>query len=256
MNKHRQQELLAAVRSRVQMFHRDSGTPKGFRAERVANTNVTEVYLYDYIGGWDGITARDMVETFGALSGDVDLHINSGGGDIFEGMAIFNVIKNYSGGRVVSIVDGVAASAASFIALAADEVVIEDNGTMMVHDGWGFTIGNEQDHLDAAGVLGKLSNTIAKMYADKTGGSVEELREVMRAETWYDADEAVAAGLADRKMSGNVNAANAFDLSIFNYAGRSAAPKPAEPAPTNKKTLATASAGVEGWNSALKGLLV
>jgi ATP-dependent protease ClpP protease subunit len=234
------------------MFHRESGTPKGFRAERVPNTNVTEVYLYDYIGGWDGITSLDMVQTFAAIDGEVDLHINSGGGDIFEGTAIFNVIKNYDRGKVTSIVDGVAASAASFIALAADEVVIEDNGTMMVHDGWGLTIGDEQDHLDAAGVLGKLSNTIAKMYADKTGGSQEEWREVMRGEAWYDADEAVAAKLADRKKSGKTtDASNAFDLSIFNYAGRAEAPKPAR---TNNRTPSTSTG--EGWNNALKGLLV
>lgn len=244
MNKAHQRTLLASIRERAQMFHRETGLPKGFRAE-ATDGGATAVYLYDYIGGWDGITAKDVVSTLAGISGDVELHINSGGGDIFEGTAIFNALKNHKG-KITSYVDGIAASAASFVALAGSEVVIEDNGTMMVHDGWGFTIGNEEDHLEAAGVLGKLSNTIAKMYADKTGDTQDYWRGVMRAETWYDADEAVAAKLADRKAGGQT-AANAFDLSIFNYAGRAAAP-----APANTKQTQTIS--VEGLRNALIGV--
>lgn len=241
MNRHRQQELLAAVRSRVQMFHRDTGAPKGFRAETTSSG--TSVYLYDYIGGWDGITAKDVVSTVAGIRGDVDLHINSGGGDIFEGTAIYNAFKNHNG-RITTYVDGLAASAASFIAMVGDEVIVEDNATMMIHDGWGFTIGDEQDHLDAAGVLGKLSDTIAGMYAQKAGGTKDEWRKLMRQEVWYNADEAIAAKLADRKASGTA-VENRFDLSIFNYAGRNSAPDPVATPETS---------AVEGFYDLLKGV--
>lgn len=241
MNRHRQRELLNAVRTRVQMFHRESGVAKGFRAEKTSEG--TEVYLYDFIGGYDGITAKDVVSTLAGIRGDFGLHINSGGGDIFEGVAIHNAVRNHNGRKTVYI-DGIAASAASFVAMAGDEIVIEDNATMMIHDGWGFTIGDEQDHLDAAGVLGKLSDTIAGMYAQKAGGAKDDWRNLMRQEVWYNADEAIAAKLADRKASGN-SAENSFDLSIFNYAGRDKAPDPIATPETS---------AVEGFHDLLKGV--
>ena len=227
MNRQQTEQLLAKIRGRVAAFHDTTGTKREFRAEAGTAGAPSSIYLYDYIGGWDGVSAKDMVATLAELSGDVDLHINSGGGDIFEGVAIYTALGSYSRGTVRSYIDGIAASAASFVALAGSEVIVEAPATMMIHDGWGFTIGNEQDHLDAAGVLGKLSGTIAEMYAKKAGGTAEEWRTKMRAETWYTAAEAVADGLADRIAGQDAAApANAFDLSVFNYAGRALAAAP------------------------------
>lgn len=193
----------------------------GFRVAAPTNGANGQLHLYDAIGGWDGIMAIDVVRALGDMSGDLDIHINSGGGSIFEGLAIYNAIAAYSGGTRTAFIDGVAASAASFIAMAADEVVIADNATLMVHDGAGIAMGTAADMRDLADVLDMLSDNIAKVYARKAGGTAGEWREVMRdGDTWYNAEESVAAKLADR-IAGALDegeqpeATNALDLGIF-----------------------------------------
>lgn len=204
------------------------------RAEGAA----TEIYMYGEVGGWYGATAVDFVDALRTVAaGPISLHVNSPGGDIFEGAAIHAALAAHKG-TVTAYVDGLAASAASFIVMAADHIVMAPMATMMVHDGMCMTVGNERDHLDSASLLGKLSDTIAASYARRAGGEQAAWRETMRAETWYNADEAVAAGLAD-EVSGEdpsdpeedplvpAEMAATFDLSVFNYAGRAKAPAPA-----------------------------
>src|SRR5690606_8034659 len=99
--------------------------------------------------------------------------------------------------HVTVIVDSLAASIASVIAMAGDRVVMAKNATMMIHDGHGLSIGNAADMREMADLLDKVSDNIASVYAERAGGDVAEWRERMRAETWYSADEAVSAGLAD-----------------------------------------------------------
>lgn len=245
MNRHRAERLLNDIRSRVQMFYKSTGAQRGFRAEANNNGSPSSVYLYNTIGGFEGTSAKDVVDTLAELEGPLDLHINSGGGDIFEGVAIHNAFKNYPG-KVTSYVDGVAASAASFVALAGEEVVVEKNATMMIHDGQGMVIGNEDDLREAADVLGMLSNTIAEMYAEKMGLEVEEVRTLMKAETWFTAQEAVDKKLADR-INGDSPApeepTNKLDLSIFNY----------KSTPTTRKDNPPAF-DVDGLRDALKGV--
>lgn len=193
------------------------------------------IRLYDaidpYGDSW-GVSAKELVTALDALPERVDevhLHINSPGGDVFDGIAILNALRNHPA-RVVAIIDGIAASAASFIACGADEVVMARNSELMIHDAWGLCVGNAADMLSMADMLGRLSDNIASIYAEKAGGTVEDWRVAMAAESWYSADEAVAAGLADRvegRAEGDPK--NAFDLSVFNYAGRSEAPAPAAP---------------------------
>jgi ATP-dependent protease ClpP protease subunit len=207
------------------------------RAEGAA----TEIYMYGEVGGWYGATAGEFVDALRAVpAGAIDLHVNSPGGDIFEGAAIHTALAAHKG-PVTAYVDGLAASAASFIVMAADRIVMAPMATMMVHDGLCLTIGNEADHLLSAELLGKLSDTIAASYARRTGGETAAWRNVMRAETWYNAEEAVAAGLAD-EISGEpdpdeqvgtpaMKMRATFDLSIFNYAGRDRAPAPRAPQP-------------------------
>lgn len=216
MNKTEASQLLATLRGRVNALAGGAnGTRRGLEVKNEANA--TAIYLYDTIGGWDGVTAKNVVDALAQVRGDVDLHISSGGGDIFEGVAIHNAFKNHSG-NVTVYVDGVAASAASFIAMAGDRIVMESNSTMMIHDGWGFCIGNASDMRASADLLDKLSDTIAQMYAKRAGGDASDWRTRMRNETWYTAQEAVDAGLAD-EVDGNVGASNFADLSIFNYVG-------------------------------------
>lgn len=190
----------------------------GFRAAPPTNGANGQIHLYDAIGGWDGIQAIDVVNALAGMTGDMDLFINSGGGSIFDGLAIKNAIDGYTGGKKTAYIDGVAASAASFIAMAADEVVMRDGAVLMVHDGAGIAIGTADDMRDLADVLDMLSDNIAKMYARKTGGTAAEWREIMRdGDTWYNAEEAVSAKLADRMAgeSGESEVTNAVDLGIF-----------------------------------------
>lgn len=192
--------------------------------------------LYDPIDSWGefwGVSAKEFAEALDGLPADVTeirLHINSPGGDVFDGIAIMNALRAHSA-RVVAVVDGIAASAASFIAVAADELVMSRNSELMIHDAWGFCVGNAEDMTSMAEMLSHHSDNIASIYADKAGGDVSTWREAMRVETWYSAAEAVSAGLADQVDTGkSADAKSKFDLSIFTYAGREAAPDPITPA--------------------------
>lgn len=176
------------------------------------------MYLYDEIGGW-GVTAGSFTQAIDALDVDViDLRINSPGGSVFDGMAIMNALRRHSA-RVEITVDGLAASAASFIATAGDHVVMNSGSEMMIHDAWGFAQGDAKTMREMAISLEKTSAAIAGLYAKRAGGKAEEWRELMLAETWYTAEEAVAAGLADEWADAPA-AENKFDLSKYGYRGR------------------------------------
>ena len=199
------------------------------------------VYLYDEVGYW-GVTASDFVEELSELVGvaQIDLHINSPGGEVFEGLAIMNCLRAHPA-AVTTYVDGIAASIASVIAMAGDRIVMGPHSQLMIHDGSGLCIGNAGEMRKMADLLDFQSDNIAGVYAERAGGTVADWRALMEAETWYSADEAVAAGLADEvsKRPTTVDAGapepgaaaaavpdNSWDLSVFRYAGREAAPAP------------------------------
>lgn len=190
-----------------------------------------EVLIYDEIGIW-GVTAKDFVKELSAVEADeIKLRINSPGGDVFDGVAIYNALRMHSAPVSVQV-DGLAASAASFIAQAGDEVVMLRGSELMIHDASAFAWGNEQDMLKTAEILGKISNSIADIYAQRAGGDTKTWRDIMREEMWYSPEEAVAAGLADSTLdvedSDAAEAKNGWDLKVFNYAGRKEAPSPLE----------------------------
>lgn len=211
---------------------------------KVDGTTAT-LRLYDPIDSWGGdwgMSAKELVDALDELPdavNEIRLHVNSPGGEVFEAIAVLNALRSHEA-RVVAIVDGLAASAASFIACGADEVVMAKNSELMIHDAWGLCVGNAQDMRDLAEDLDRLSDNIASIYADKAGGEVSDWRAAMSRETWYSAEEAVEAGLADRVDAKAGEAQNRFDLSIFTYAGRAAAPEPQvatpEPAPVMDAT--------------------
>lgn len=193
---------------------------------------VATIRLYDPIDSWGGewgVSAKEFADALDELGddvGEIRLHINSPGGEVFEGIAILNALRNHDA-KVTTVVDGLAASAASFIAMAGDEVIMGRNAELMIHDAWGICIGNAEDMRDLAGRLDHLSDNIASVYAEKAGGGVAAWREHMLTETWYSAEEAVEAGLADRVQTAkSTKTKNTFDLSVFNYGGRAEAPAP------------------------------
>lgn len=172
-----------------------------YRIENAAGQRA-EVYVYDYIGEW-GVTAQDFVNDLrGVRAQAIDLHINSEGGEVFDGLAIYEAVRQHPAGVDV-YVDGLAASAASFIAMAGDRVVMAERARIMVHDAHAFCIGNAADMRETARLLDDLSDNIADVYADKAGGTRQQWRDVMRGATdsadgtWFDAQAAIDAGLAD-----------------------------------------------------------
>lgn len=182
---------------------------------------VAVMRLYDPIDSWGdvwGVSAAEFVSALDALPANttqIRLHINSPGGEVFEAVTILNALRRHSA-KVTAVVDGLAASAASMLAAGVDETVMAPNSTLMIHDAWGIVVGNAEDMRATAHVLDQLSNNVASIYAVKSGGTTEEWRQAMLAESWFTAEDAVTAGLADSiEAAPTVDAVNTFDLSIF-----------------------------------------
>lgn len=219
--------------------------PKAALKMEAASTGGTDLYIYDAIGGWFGVEPMDVVRALAGATGDLRIHINSPGGSIFDGAAIYAAIKAYAGGKRTSIIEGVAASAASFIALAADEVETTDLGVMMIHDGAASAYSLTQDDLmELADLVGMLSDNIAGVYAAKTGGTASEWRDRMReGDSWFNAQAQLDEKLADR-ISGTTLPATPPPPDPE--------PEP-EPAPAPDNT--TPPIDFEGLRLALKGAL-
>ncbi|MET0426671.1 MAG: head maturation protease, ClpP-related [Actinoplanes sp.] len=182
----------------LQVTERDGAGRTWYRVENKAtDTGPATIHLYDEIGAW-GVSADMFMADLAELgSRDLTLRINSPGGEVFDGVAIYNALQRHAG-RITGHVDGLAASAASFIAMAADELVVEPGAQLMIHDAQGMCWGNAADARQLADMLDRTSQTIAMIYAERAGGSADDWRELMRAETWYDGAGAVEAKLADR----------------------------------------------------------
>jgi len=130
------------------------------------------------------------------MTGDVEVVINSRGGDYFEGGAIYNLLREHKG-RVTVKVISLAASAASVIAMAADELLIGDNASIMIHNAWLIAIGDRNDFEKVSDTLGQFDEAMARLYARRTGASETDVAAWMDAETWFTGSAAVDAGFAD-----------------------------------------------------------
>ncbi len=167
-----------------------------FSLKAIANGEA-ELMIYDEIGGW-GITASQFASKLKDLGKITKLtaRIHSPGGDVFEGMAIYNILKNYPAHKVAHI-DGLAASMASVVAMAFDEVIMPENAMMMVHKPWGGTMGDANDMRKYADLLDKVESNLVGAYRDKTGMDDEALHALLAEETWLTGAEAVEQGFAD-----------------------------------------------------------
>jgi len=196
-----------------------------YRIQAKAN-QTPEIFIYDEIG-YFGDSAKGFANALKELDSDtLTVHINSPGGDIFDGLAIYQALKDHKA-RVTVKVDGLAASIASVICMAADELIMAPKATMMIHDGWAMSVGNASEMRKMADLLDKQSEIIASVYADRSGQPTDFWRNRMRDETWYNAEEALAAGLVDQiEGQEKPKVEEAFDLSVFAHAGREKAPEP------------------------------
>lgn len=185
------------------------------------------LYIYDEIGYW-GDTAKSLTDALKDVDSDaIDVHVNSPGGDIFDGLAIYQALKSHRASITVKI-DGLAASIASVIAMAGDRIVMAPKASMMIHDGWTMSVGNAEDLRKTADLLDKQSQIIASVYADRNalGYGEDHYRALMRVETWFSADEALEAGLVDEVEGREKAVEEPFALGVFAHAGRDKAPAP------------------------------
>ncbi|MFI1562195.1 head maturation protease, ClpP-related [Streptomyces sp. NPDC020490] len=216
-----------------------------YSIRNAASTEEAEVMLYDEIGGWYGATADQFIADLrGVTAPTLRVRINSPGGSVFEGIAIANALRSHPANVVIQV-DSVAASIASVIAMAGDRVEMAPNSMLMIHDASGVCLGNSADMQEMAQLLDLISDNLADAYAAKAGGTREQWRELMRAETWYLPDAAVEAKLADEALTmpktgqpvegpeeEEPDMHRAWDLAAYGYAGppKPEAPKPAPPA--------------------------
>ena len=178
--------------------------------------NVTDIYVYDVIDADWGASAKDLIIALNSTTTNtIHLHINSPGGDVFEARAMITALKGYQG-QIVSYIDGLAASAASYLALSAAEVNIADGAFFMIHKAWMFSMGNADEFAKSAELLNKVDGSIAAEYAKKTGKPVEDMMDLMAAETWFTSEEAKAMGFADAITSDSSTSNRAsFDVSAY-----------------------------------------
>lgn len=162
----------------------------------VAKEGRAEVMIYDEIGLW-GVNAKDFVEEINSLDvSAIDLRLNTPGGSVFDGNAIYNAIKRHPAEVTVHI-DGLAASMGSVIALAGDHVKMAANALFMIHNPWTIALGDADELRETAGILDKLRDGIVGTYAAKANLEADALTAAMDAETWFTAEEALAAGFVD-----------------------------------------------------------
>lgn len=161
-----------------------------------AKADVSEIWLYEEVGFW-GVGAKDFMAELNAIkSPKIDMHINSPGGEVFDGIAIYNGIKNHAA-TVTTYIDGIAASIASVIALAGDTVTMAENAMFMMHNPSGLVIGGAIDMRKVADSLDKIRDSMVGVYAAKSKKTADEIIAMLDDESWLDADEAKDAGFAD-----------------------------------------------------------
>jgi ATP-dependent protease ClpP protease subunit len=188
------------------------------KARISAQAGTTRIDVYDDIGegGWfsEGLTAKSFATQIAGVNGPLEVHINSSGGDVWDGISIKNAIEAH-GGTVTTVVDGIAASIASVIAQAGSERVMMPGSMMMIHEAFTYTGGTAADLAKTAETLDEVSANLAAIYARAAGGTADEWRAAMKEETWYTAEQAVEAGLADRTGDGDAVLPAGLDLAAF-----------------------------------------
>lgn len=178
-----------------------------------------ELWLYDEIGDtfWGGVSAKDVVRDIAASKTPISVRINSPGGIVTEGYAIYNALSQHRHGVTVQV-DGLAASIASIIAMAGEQIIMAEMSMMMIHNPWTIAVGDAREFRSVADTLEKMQAQSAGLYAKRSGMSEAEAQAAMDAETWYTAEEAVAAGLADAISSDEQIPAAKVPAGVFRHA--------------------------------------
>jgi len=204
-----------------------------FKAE--ASADAGTVYLYDAIvntadeAAWfGGVDPKSFIDAIKAIDAPViNIRINSPGGSIFAARAMEQALRDHPA-KVIAHVDGFSASAASFLMMAADEIIMSSGAMVMIHNAWTMTGGNAEDLMQTAALLEKIDSTLVDTYAVRTKADPKQISDWMAAETWFTAREAVAAGFADSISEGKTKAQLNWDLSAYANAPKLPEPEPEE----------------------------
>ncbi|WP_282352875.1 head maturation protease, ClpP-related [Pseudomonas sp. PS01303] len=191
---------------------------------KATSTDDNTITIYDPIGyDWwtgDGVTAKRVSAALRSIGdNDVTVKINSPGGDVFEGLAIYNLLREHKGKVTVQIL-GLAASAASFIAMAGDEVQIARAGFLMIHNSWTGVAGDRNEIREVADFLEQIDGSLADIYAVRTGDKVEEMSRLMDVETWMGGSAAIDAGFADSLLASDATKEDASAMTPHQVAAR------------------------------------
>jgi ATP-dependent protease ClpP protease subunit len=241
------QDPIAAVIAEGQSRQPPAGFASDRRAELRAEAgadDALEIHIYDRIGGWFGISAASIIEALRAAPDrPVRLHLNSPGGDVFDGLAIYNTLRQHAAPVEVWI-EGLAASIASVVAMAGREIVMAEASFLMIHEPHAVTIGTAHDHRAMARLLDKTAGVLADVYARRTRGDRDQIRAWMHDETWFTASDAEAAGFvtaitAEPLPAEALAARSRFDLSAFRSSPLGAT-APSSPPPTPERREAAA----------------
>lgn len=173
---------------------------------------MNEILIYSDIGDsmfWDSVSAQDVKSQLDKIdnSAELSVRINSPGGSVFDGFAIYNLL-NQREGKTTVYVDGLAASAASVVAMAGDEIVMADNALMMIHDPWTMSVGSADEMRETADLLDKIKGSIVTTYESRSNLGAEEISNMMAAETWFNASEALEHGFASGTTEGGQTVTN------------------------------------------------
>ena len=187
--------------------------PEWYKIEASANDQA-EILVYDVIG-WPYNDAGDLVRYVNSL-GDKDIlvRLNTPGGDVFDGMAIFNSLANHKG-KVTIRIEALAASMGSVLAMAGKEIQAYSNTMMMIHDPWTYMAGNQYELRDMADLLEKISGNMLDVYTGRSKVGKREMKEIMKAETWYTAKEAKEKGFINTILETGKAAKAQFDLTMY-----------------------------------------
>ena len=170
-----------------------------------SKNNVADLYIFGDITSWpwseSDVSASGIVKELQSLeASEINVHINSYGGEVAEGLAIYNTLKN-SNMKVTTVCDGFACSAASVIFMAGDERVINEASLLMIHNAWTYTSGNAEELRKAAEDLDKITQASVNAYMSRVSISEDKVRELMDNESWITADEAVEYGFATKTVT-------------------------------------------------------
>lgn len=229
------------MKNRLNKLYADNrkAAARKFEVVAKAETSEVDIFLYDHIVSsedeaewWGGVAPESFVKAVYAVdpTHTINLRVNSPGGSVFAARAMEQALRAHKG-KVVVHIDGLAASAATFVSMAGDEIVMAKGAMFMIHKAWTGMWGNAEDLRKEADLLDKIDGTLAETYAEKTGKDVASISEWMAAETWFTAQEALEAGFATSIAEAEAKSL-AWDLSAYENAPKAERQTQPEPAPT------------------------